>query len=98
MTLFNEDDLMCALIDFAHPNQSPPSIFSSADKWPFNETYNLSSTAAVRPMYQIGEMDQQTRRRDANILVNQVAVGTSTITKAKSSTAFRVLAASKVES
>ena len=25
-------------LDSAHPNQCPPVIFSSADKWPFNET------------------------------------------------------------
>ena len=35
---FDFSDFDLADVDFAHPNQSPPVIFSSADKWPFNET------------------------------------------------------------
>ena len=95
MTLFNEDDLMLILLTPTKVHLPSSALQTSG---PSMKHTILSSTAAVRPMYQIGGMHRQTRRRDANILVNQVAVGTSTITKAKSSTAFRVLAASKVES
>ena len=42
--------LIVADVDFAHPNQSPFAIFSSADKWPFNGTYNLQLTG-VRPKH-----------------------------------------------
>ena len=82
---------IAADVDFAHPNQSPLAIFSSADKWPFNKTYNL-------PLTESCVTNLSNSRRGQKNLVKQVAVSTSTVTEAKGITTFRIFAASKVES